>query len=87
MSIEDAHSHNDLTLLNKFKKVKVIFGVVAVAKSEVETVQQIKGRVEEALQHIPRDRLMLAPDCGLGFLPRDILRQKLQNLVTVANGV
>ncbi|XP_013380926.1 uncharacterized protein LOC106152014 isoform X3 [Lingula anatina] len=86
-SIEDAHQHNDLTLLEKFKKTKVIFGVVAIAKSRVETVEEIKSRVMEALKHIPKERLILAPDCGLAFLPRDILRQKLSNMVAAAKSV
>ena len=51
---------------------------------QVESVEEIRSRIEEVLKHIPRERLILAPDCGLGFLPRDILRQKLSNMVTVA---
>ena len=84
VSIEDAHRHNDLTLLEKFKKTSVIFGIVAIADSRVETVEELKERVVEALKHIPASRLILAPDCGLGFLPVHILKQKIANMVTVA---
>ncbi|XP_013380917.1 uncharacterized protein LOC106152010 isoform X2 [Lingula anatina] len=87
VSIEDAHCHNNLALLEKFKKTKVIFGVVAIAKSQVETVEEIKSRVMEALKHIPKERIILAPDCGLAFLPRNILRQKLSNMVTAAKSI
>merc|ERR1719186_2126721 len=84
VSIEDAEVRNDLSLLAMFKKTSVILGVVAVARSKVETVQEIKKRVEEALKYIPRERLVLAPDCGLGFLPPRILKQKLANMVEAA---
>lgn len=85
VSIEDAEARNDLkSLLGMFKKTAVILGVVAVARSRVETMEEIKERVGEALKHIPANRLILAPDCGLGFLPGDILRQKLANMVAAA---
>eukprot|EP00164_Ancoracysta_twista_P007693 GFYU01010965.1.p1 GENE.GFYU01010965.1~~GFYU01010965.1.p1 ORF type:complete len:363 (+),score=124.68 GFYU01010965.1:100-1188(+) len=80
VSIEDAHRHNDLSLLEHFTKTKVIFGVVAVACSRIESVDEVKSRLSEALKHLPATRLIAAPDCGLGLLPRDILRQKLENM-------
>ena len=80
VSLEDAHRHNDLALLDKFSKTAVIFGVVAIAKSEVETVEAIEERLRSALMHIDADRLIAAPDCGLGLLGRDLARRKLTNL-------
>ena len=85
--MEDAHRHNDLTLFDKFRKTTIILGVVAIAKSDVETVEDIRERVTSVLRHIPAERLILAPDCGLGFLPKDILKQKLQNMVAVAQSL
>merc|ERR1712137_867168 len=84
VSIEDAHQRNDLTLLDKFKRIKVILGVVKIASSEVETVGEISDRLEEALEHMESDRLMIAPDCGLGFLPEPILKKKLFNMCAAA---
>ncbi|XP_070568126.1 5-methyltetrahydropteroyltriglutamate--homocysteine methyltransferase-like isoform X2 [Ptychodera flava] len=78
ISIEDAHQHNDLKLLEQFKKSKVVFGVIAIANSRVETVEEIRNRLGEALQHIPADRLIVAPDCGLGFLPGTSFGRRLQ---------
>ena len=46
---------------------------------------QVLGRVTEALKHIPPERLILAPDCGLGMLPPDIIRQKLAVMREVAS--
>ena len=87
VSIEDAHRHNDLTLLEKFPNTTVIFGAVAIAQTRVEPVEAIAGRLREALQHIDRDRLIAAPDCGLAMLGRDLAMTKLGNLCQAAASV
>ena len=45
VSLEDAHRHNDLSLIDKFKNTTIILGVVTIANSKVETVDEIKERV------------------------------------------
>ncbi|RME79307.1 MAG: 5-methyltetrahydropteroyltriglutamate--homocysteine methyltransferase [Chloroflexi bacterium] len=87
VSIEDAHRHNDLALLEKFTKTTVILGVIAIARSRVEPVDEIAARLEEALQHIDPPRLMAAPDCGLGLLDRRLVVAKLKNMVAAARAV
>jgi 5-methyltetrahydropteroyltriglutamate--homocysteine methyltransferase len=84
VSIEDAHRHNDLALLEKFKQTTIIFGAVAIAKSRVETLQEVVTRLKQALEHIDRERLMAAPDCGLGFLGRELAMKKLKVLCKAA---
>ena len=84
VSLEDAHRHNDLSLLDAFTTTTVIFGCVAIAKSRVETVEEIRERLLVALEHIDADRLVAAPDCGLGLLGRDLARAKLRNLCKAA---
>eukprot|EP00092_Neocalanus_flemingeri_P014367 GFUD01015498.1.p1 GENE.GFUD01015498.1~~GFUD01015498.1.p1 ORF type:complete len:363 (+),score=97.23 GFUD01015498.1:148-1236(+) len=84
VSIEDAEAKNDLSLLSLFKKTKVILGAVTVARSKIETKDDIRARVSEALKYIPSDRLILAPDCGLGMLPVSIIKEKLAILTAVA---
>jgi 5-methyltetrahydropteroyltriglutamate--homocysteine methyltransferase len=87
ISIEDAHRANDLTLLEAFAETTVILGVVAVAKSRVESVDEIAARLQEALGHIDADRLIAAPDCGLGLLDRDRAVAKLTAMVEAAHQV
>jgi 5-methyltetrahydropteroyltriglutamate--homocysteine methyltransferase len=87
VSFEDAHRHNDLALLEKFKTTTVIFGAVAIAKSKVETVEEIRERLSEALQHIDSERLVAAPDCGLGLLGRELAVAKLRNLCEAAKSL
>ncbi len=85
VSLEDAHRHNDLSLLEHFRTTTVIFGAVAVAKSRVESVEEIRQRLRAALEHIDADRLIAAPDCGLGLLGRDLAMAKLTNLCAAAH--
>ncbi len=65
----------------------MILGVVAIAKSRVESVEEIRARLEAALQHIVPERLIAAPDCGLGLLGRDLAMEKLTNLCRAAKGL
>jgi 5-methyltetrahydropteroyltriglutamate--homocysteine methyltransferase len=87
VSIEDAHRHNDLVLLERFRSTKVILGVVAIAKSRVESVEEIRARLEAALEHIEPERLIAAPDCGLGLLGREGALAKLTNLCRAARSL
>jgi 5-methyltetrahydropteroyltriglutamate--homocysteine methyltransferase len=87
VSIEDAHRHNDLSLLEQFKKTTVVLGVIAIARSRVEPAEEIEGRLRKALDHIDAHRLMKAPDCGLGMLDRKTVLKKLKNMVQAARKV
>ena len=87
VSIEDAHRHNDLSLLEHFKKTIVILGVIAIAKSRIESVEEVRTRLKDALEHIDASRLIAAPDCGLGFMSRDMAVAKLKALSEAARSV
>ena len=88
VSIEDAEAQNDLDqLLPHFKKMTVIFGAIAIARSKVESVEDVKKRVEVALKYIDPERLVLAPDCGLGYLTDEIIEAKLKVMVEVAKNL
>ena len=80
ISIEDAHRHNDLKLLEFFKTKKIIFGLIKIASSEIENIDEIRSRVFACLNHIDKERLIAAPDCGMGYLSREMAIQKLENL-------
>lgn len=87
ISFEDAHRHNDLKLLEHLRTTSVIFGVVAIAKSHVETVDEIATRLRQALEHIDKERLIAAPDCGLGLLGKELALKKLRNMSTAARAI
>ncbi|MCK5686187.1 5-methyltetrahydropteroyltriglutamate--homocysteine methyltransferase, partial [bacterium] len=80
VSIEDAHRPNDLSLLELFKNTIVILGVLGIARSRIESVEEIESRLKDAMNHIEKDRLMAAPDCGLGMLSQEMVLAKLNNL-------
>lgn len=87
ISLEDAHRHNDLRLLERFPQSTIILGSVAVASSRLESSDEIAERLADALEHIDRDRLIAAPDCGLTMLDRDLAMNKLRNLCQAAQSV
>lgn len=87
VSFEDAHRPNDLKLLEGLTKTTAILGVVAIAKSRIETVDEIEERLRAALMHIDSERLVAAPDCGLGLLSREQAVQKLTNLCAAAQRI
>jgi len=87
VSVEDAHRPNDLSLLERFAETTVIFGVVAIAKSRVESVEELRDRLAKALEHIDAERLVAAPDCGLGILGRDLAVAKLTNMAKAAHSL
>jgi len=87
VSLEDAHRHNDLRLLEHYKSTTILFGVVDVAKSRIESVEEIRERLKQALQHIDADRLMAAPDCGLGLLGRELAVAKLKVMCDAAASI
>lgn len=84
ISIEDAHRHNPARLFELFESSTLIVGFVRIASSKLEATDDIATRMEEVLRHLPADRLIAAPDCGLGFLGRDLAMAKLRNLSEAA---
>jgi len=87
VSIEDAHCGNKLDLLDKMPSKTVMFGAVAIASSRLETVDEVVARLRLALDHIDRDRLVVAPDCGLGLLPAILAEAKLTVMCEAARMV
>lgn len=87
ISIEDAHRHNPEELFTRFDKSSLIVGFVTVASSRVEPVEEIRARMHHILQYMPAERLLAAPDCGLGYLGRDLAMTKLRNLSEAARSV
>ena len=87
VSLEDSHRHNDLNLLEKFKKTKVIFGFIDIAKSRMESVEEVRTRMKDSLEHIDEHRLIAAPDCGLGFFTREQAIEKMSILSKAAKSI
>ncbi len=80
ISIEAAQPNLDLRSLRLLPSKTLILGVLDLGHPEVETPELVAGRIRAALRHLPHDRLTLAPDCGMKYLPRPIAFAKLQAL-------
>lgn len=84
ISIEDAHRHNPDELFERFEASKLIVGLVRIASSAIEPVDAIARRISHVQSLLPDGQLIAAPDCGLGFLGRDLAVAKLQHLARAA---
>jgi 5-methyltetrahydropteroyltriglutamate--homocysteine methyltransferase len=78
ISIETAQSGINLDVLNALPTKKIILGVLDLSTEEVETPEIVADRIRRALDHIPADRILVAPDCGMKYMRRDIAFGKLK---------
>jgi 5-methyltetrahydropteroyltriglutamate--homocysteine methyltransferase len=85
VSIESAQQNVDLSVLKSLPGKKLIVGVLDLSdESAVEDVATVAGRIRNALQFVPPERLILAPDCGMKYLPRPKAFGKLVALTRAA---
>ena len=78
ISIEAAQPKLDLAVLQEFSTKTIILGVLDLSDRRIESPESIAVRLREALRYIPPERLMVAPDCGMKYLPRAIAYRKLR---------
>lgn len=88
MTIDEMHiemanrEFAELELLQPFaEKMNVAVGIIDVKNYYVETVDDVKYRIEKCLKYVPAEKLSVAPDCGLSQTARWAARQKLKNMV------
>jgi len=62
-------------------------GVVDVHTTEVESVEEIKENIKEGFKIVPPENLTVSPDCGVKLLPREVARQKIENMVTATREI
>ena len=87
ISIEAAQPRLDLGVLADLAGKTIILGVIDLADPAVETMDQVTARIRAGLARVTPDRLVLAPDCGMKYLPRDTAFGKLRALVDGARAV
>ena len=58
-----------------------------IARSHMETIDEVRARLLAALEHIDKERLIAAPDCGLGFFTRDLAIAKMSVLSDAAHSL
>jgi 5-methyltetrahydropteroyltriglutamate--homocysteine methyltransferase len=85
ISLESAQQKVDLSVLTSLGNKQLIVGVIDLADdSPVEDVDTVAGRIRSALEFVDPARLILAPDCGMKYLPREKAMGKLSALVQAA---
>jgi len=85
ISLESAQQGVDLAILDAVPGKRFIVGVIDLADdSPVEDVATVEKRIRAALRHVSPDRLLLAPDCGMKYLPRQKAFDKLRVMVEAA---
>jgi len=87
ISIEAAQPKLDLGVLADLAGKRIILGVIDLGDPTVETVDQVAARIRAGLARVGPDRLILAPDCGMKYLPRETAFGKLRALSDAARAV
>jgi 5-methyltetrahydropteroyltriglutamate--homocysteine methyltransferase len=81
VSIEAAQPKLDLAVLKELPSKTIMLGVLDLGDSNVETPQTVAERIRAALKVVAPDRLVIAPDCGMKYLARDVAFGKLKSMV------
>jgi 5-methyltetrahydropteroyltriglutamate--homocysteine methyltransferase len=84
ISIETAQSGLDCAVLKELSGKTIILGVLNLGDPTVETPEQVADRVRRALPYVPAEQVVLAPDCGMKYLPRDAAFGKLTAMAQAA---
>jgi 5-methyltetrahydropteroyltriglutamate--homocysteine methyltransferase len=81
VSIETAQSGLDCSILEKLPGKTVILGVLDLSDMNIETPETVAARIRRALPYVSPERIVVAPDCGLKYLPRDVAFGKMCAMV------
>ncbi len=78
VSIETAQSNLDTSILRTLPDKTIILGVLDLSTHEIETPEVVAARIERALPYVDVKRIVVAPDCGLKYLPRAVAFGKMK---------
>jgi len=81
ISIETAQSRLDCSVLAQLPSKTILVGVIDLADMTIETPEMVASRLRRALPYVAPERIVVAPDCGLKYLPRDIAFGKMKAMV------
>ena len=84
VSIETAQSNLDCAVLTKLAGKKIMIGCINLEDLNIETPETIAARIKRALPYVKKEDVILAPDCGMKYLPRDVAFGKMKAMVEAA---
>ena len=85
ISIECAQPRLKMEVLQLLPDKRIHVGVIDLRDTSVETPETVAERIRAALAYMPAERMLVAPDCGMKYLPRDVAFGKLKNMVLGRN--
>jgi 5-methyltetrahydropteroyltriglutamate--homocysteine methyltransferase len=84
VSIETAQPKLDCSVLTRLDNKKILLGVIDLDDPDVESVEAVAARIRRALPYVPAERIIVAPDCGMKYLPRETAFGKMRAMVEAA---
>src|SRR5262244_3339865 len=81
ISIEAAQPRLDLAVLKDLPSKTIVLGVIDLSDQTVETAGTVAARIRAALPFVPPERIVVAPDCGMKYLPREVAFGKMKAMV------
>jgi 5-methyltetrahydropteroyltriglutamate--homocysteine methyltransferase len=81
ISIETAQSNLDTAVLKELPGKSIILGVIDLATDDVETPEIVAGRIKRAFGDVPPEKIIVAPDCGMKYLTREVAFAKMKAMV------
>ncbi len=81
VSIEAAQPHLDLKVLRELPSKTIVLGVIDLSDMTVETPETVAARIRKAFDHVAPERIVVAPDCGMKYLPHAVAFGKMQAMV------
>jgi 5-methyltetrahydropteroyltriglutamate--homocysteine methyltransferase len=81
VSLETAQSNLDTSVLSTLTGKTIMLGVIDLSDMTIETPETVAARIRRALPYVPAEKVIVAPDCGMKYLPRDVAFGKMKAMV------
>lgn len=81
ISIETAQSKLDTKVLETLRGKEIILGVIDLSDMSIETPETVAARIRRALPYVDAEKVIVAPDCGMKYLPREVAFGKMRAMV------
>ncbi len=84
VSLETAQSNLDCSVLSQLGNKRLMVGCIDLENMDVESAQTVVDRIKRALKFVKPENVILAPDCGMKYLPREVANGKMRAMVAAA---
>jgi len=81
ISLETAQSGLDCAVLQQLPEQKILLGVIDLSDMQIDTPDVVAARIRRALPYAAAENIIIAPDCGMKYLPRDVAYGKMLAMV------